>query len=47
MSSERHFSNKPYRPSRKKKSYWKPVLFLVLLGGLWFGYIQYLSLIHI
>ena len=41
MSSERHFSNKPYRPSRKKKSYWKPVLFLVLLGGLWFGYIQY------
>lgn len=33
MSSERHFSNKPYRPSRKKKSYWKPVLFLVLLGG--------------
>lgn len=35
------FSNKPYRPSRKKKSYWKPVLFLVLLGGLWFGYIQY------
>ena len=31
MSSERHFSNKPYRPSRKKKSYWKPVLFLVLL----------------
>lgn len=41
MSSERHFSNKPYRPSRKKKSYWKPVLFLVVLGGLWFGYIQY------
>lgn len=41
MSSERHFSNKPYRPSRKKKSYWKPVLFLVLLGGLWFGYVQY------
>lgn len=41
MSSERHFSSKPYRPARKKKSYWKPVLFLVLLGGLWFGYIQY------
>lgn len=41
MSSERHFSNRPYRPSRKKKSYWKPVLFLVVLGGLWFGYIQY------
>ena len=41
MSSERHFSNKPYRPSRKKKSYWKPVLCLVALGGLWFGYVQY------
>lgn len=41
MSSERHFSNKPYRPSRKKKSYWKPVVFLVALGGLWFGYVQY------
>ena len=41
MSSERHFSSKPYRPARKKKSYWKPVLFLVLLGGVWFGYIQY------
>lgn len=41
MSSERHFSSKPYRPARKKKSYWKPVLFLILLGGLWFGYIQY------
>lgn len=41
MSSERHFSNKPYRPSRKKKSYWKPVLLLAIMGGLWFGYIQY------
>lgn len=41
MSSERHFSNRPYRPSRKKKSYWRPVVFLVALGGLWFGYVQY------
>ena len=43
MSSERHFSNKPYRPSRKKKSYWKPVLFLVLLGGSGSSYIPVLA----
>lgn len=41
MSSQRHFHHKPYRSSRKKKSYWKPVLSLVVLGGVWFGYVEY------
>ncbi len=41
MSSERHFSNRPFRPTRKKTSYWKPVLCVAVLGGIWFGYAQY------
>ncbi len=41
MSSERHFSNKPFRPAKKKPSYWKPILCVGVLGGIWFVYAQY------
>lgn len=46
MSSARHFSHKPYRPARKRKSYWKTVLCLAVLGGLWYGYVQYWPVIE-
>ncbi len=40
MSSVRHYSGSSFRPTRKKKSYWKPILSLCILGGCWYAYVE-------
>ncbi len=40
MSSVRHYSGSSFRPTRKKKSYWKPILSLCFLGGCWYAYVE-------